>query len=254
MEIESKIHFFHFLVNGILLLGISLSSLVAIYSLSQEHFCVFSSKQLLFSLFNIALLSIVFIAVHFLVKKTAQNTPLKNKHIDELTGFTTRHAFGQVFDHLILDSKRSLEPLTILLVNIDHFRQANEDYGNEIGDKLLFLLSKSIQSVLRASDLTCRWEGDTILIALKNCTESDGCRLAQKMLVKIRQQQLSSSDSQNISITTSIGVAQMVTGDEAQNLVVRAETGLHSARDNGRNTYAVGYEWILIDYVCNPIF
>ena len=232
-----------------------MSGVVVFYFLSQEHSCSFSSKQLLFAWFNIALLSIIFIAVHFLVKKTAQNILTRNKHVDELTGFMTRHAFGQVFDHFILDTKRSLEPLTVLLVDVDHFRQVNEEYGHEAGDKILFLLSQSIESVLRASDLTCRWEGDTILIALKDCTERDGCRLARKILGKVREQRLVSSEkTKDISISTSIGVAQMATGDDAQSLVVRAETGLHSARDNGRDTYAIGYEWILIDYACDPIF
>lgn len=254
MKIENKVHLFHFLINGMLLLGISLSGVIVFSFLAQEHSCTFSSKQFLFALFNIALLTIILISVHFLVKKTAQSILTRNKHVDELTGFMTRHAFGQVFDHTILDAKRSLEPLTVLLVNIDHFRQVNEEHGHETGDKLLFLLSQSIQSVLRASDLTCRWEGDTILITLKNCTERDGCRLALKMLGKIRQQPFRSPENQNVVITTSIGVAQMATDDEAQSLVSRAETGLHSARDNGRNTYAVGYEWILIDYACNPIF
>ncbi len=231
-----------------------MSGVIVFSFLAQEHSCTFSSKQFLFALFNIALLTIIFISVHFLVKKTAQSILSRTRHVDELTGFTTRHAFGQVLDHIILDTKRSLEPLTILMVNIDHFRQVNEEHGHETGDKLLFLLSQSIQSVLRASDLTCRWEGDTILIALKDCTERDGCRLASKMLEKIRRQPFISPENQTITITTSIGVAQMVTDDDAQSLVVRAETGLHSARDNGRNTYAVGYEWILIDYTCDPIF
>ena len=254
MKIESKVQFFHFLVNGMLLLGISLSGIIAFCIVSRGTSHLFASKEFLFSIFNIILLSIIFISVHFLVKKTIQSIPGKNEHIDELTGFMTRHAFGQVFDHIILDAKRSLEPLTILLVDIDHFRLVNEEHGHEVGDNILLMLSQSIQSVLRASDLTCRWEGDTILIALKDCTERDGCRLAKKMLEMIRQQRLFTPKEKNVAITTSIGVAQMITDDDAQSLLLRAETGLHSARDNGRNTYAVGHEWILIDYACNPIF
>ena len=254
MKIESKVQFFHFLVNTMLLLGISLSGVAAFCIVTQGTAHPFTSKEFLFSIFNIALLSIIFIAVHFLVKKTVQIIPGKNEHIDELTSFMTRHAFGQLFDHIILDAKRSLEPLCILLVDIDHFRLINEKHGHDMGDKVLLMLSQSIQSVIRASDITCRWEGDTVLIALKDCTERDGCRLAKKMLEMIRQQQLITPKGKNITITASIGVAQMITDDDAESLLLRAETGLHSARDNGRNTYAVGYEWILIDYACNPIF
>jgi diguanylate cyclase (GGDEF)-like protein len=253
MKTENKAHFFHFLVNSMLLLGILLSGIIAFSALLQEHFKTFSSKPFIFALSNTVLLSIIFVAVHFLVKKTTQQTPQKKYRKDELTGLTTRHSFGQIFDHTMLDTKRTLEPLTILLVDIDHFRLINEKHGREIGDKVLFLLGQSVQSAVRASDLTCRWEGDTILIVLKDCTECDGCRLAQKILQKIRQLQVQSSNNQVIPISLSIGVAQMITGDSSQDLIIRAETGLHSARDNGRNIYAIGYEWILIDYACNPI-
>ncbi len=237
-----------------LLMGILVSGLVAFSVLSQEDFRILSSRQFLFALSNIALLSIIFIAVHFLTKKTPENSSSESIHTDELTGFITRHAFGQIFDHIILETRRSLEPLTILLVNIDRFRLLNELYGCETGDRVLFLLSQSIQSLLRASDLTCRWEGDTILIVLKDCTERDGCKMAHKILEKIRQLQIKTHANSDVQVSTSIGVAQMTSGDSSQSLLTRAETGLHSARDNGRNTSAVGYEWILIDYACNPIF
>ncbi len=176
-----------------------------------------------------------------------------SKHFDELTGCLSRHTFSQMFEHLILDTKRTLEPLTILIIDIDHFRLVNEDNGHRAGDEILSLLSESIKSVLRASDVTCRWEGDKILVALKDCTEKDGCRLAAKMLELIRIP-YKTSTGQDIAITTSMGVSQMIPGDDAETLVSRAETGLYTARDNGRDTYAIGYNWILIDYSCDPIF
>lgn len=237
-----------------LVLGIVVSGVVAFACVTLDHSCVFSFRHLLFALSNILLLSIIFIAVHFLTKKTVAPPVSPNKHIDELTGYTTRHAFNQIFEHAILDTRRSLEPLTVLLIDVDHFRSINEKYGHDAGDKVLYLLSEAIQSLLRASDLTCRWEGDTMLLVLKDCTERDGCRLAAKILEKVRAIKHISTDKRTVTFTTSIGVAQMINGDDSQTLVARAETGLHSARDNGRNTYAVGYEWILIDYACDPIF
>ena len=237
-----------------LMLGIVVSGVVAFACVTLDHQCVFSFRQLLFAVCNIVLLSIIFVAVHFLIKKSDAPPASPNKHVDELTGYTTRHAFGQIFEHALLDARRSLEPLTVLLIDVDHFRTINEKYGHGTGDQLLYLLSQTIQSLLRASDLTCRWEGDTMLLVLKDCTERDGCRLAAKILKKVRALKHVTADNTTVTITTSIGVAQMITEDDCQALVARAETGMHSARDIGRDTYAIGYEWILIDYACDPIF
>jgi len=195
----------------------------------------------------------VLAVVNLLFNKFRNQPSRDTRHVDLLTGFMTRHAFGEIFEHTLLDAKRSLEPLSVLIVDVDHFRLINERYGHQVGDELLIMLSKSIQSVLRASDITCRWEGDQILIVLKDCSTKDSCRIAEKILEKIRTQTLDRG-KEKINITTSIGIAQMISGDNTETLAARAETGLHSARDNGRNTYAIGYDWILIEYRCDPIF
>lgn len=245
--------FFQLLLNSALLLGLVLSGIV-LYSLSSYTGNNSSAQTLLkISLTDSILLVIVLAAANLLFKK-CRDQPLRDiRHVDLLTGFMTRHAFGEVFEHTLLDAKRSLEPLSVLMVDIDHFRLINERHGHQVGDELLSLLGKSIQSVLRASDVTCRWEGDQILVLLKDCPAKDSCRLADKMLKKIHSQTLELG-KKKINITTSIGIAQMVSSDNTETLAARAETGLHSARDNGRNTYAIGYDWILIEYNCDPIF
>ncbi len=190
-------------------------------------------------------LNILFIKYRTLIQQGVQ-------HIDLLTGFVTRHAFNETFEHALLEAKRSLEPLSVLIVDIDRFRGINERYSHQVGDKVLLMLSRSIQTVLRASDITCRWEGDQFLVILKDCSTKDSCRIAEKMLEVIRSQSLE-HDKKLIKTTASIGVAQMLSSDNIEAIVSRAETGLHSARDNGRNTYAIGYDWILINYNCEPI-
>ena len=70
---------------------------------------------------------------------------------------------------------------------------------------------------------------------------------AGKLLNKIRKKKLERGNMK-IGITVSIGVAQMLSNDDIDSLMDRAETGVHSARDNGRDTFATGYDWILIDY------
>jgi len=72
------------------------------------------------------------------------------------------------------------------------------------------------------------------------------------MLKNVRSQTFD-HNGEIVTITTSIGIAQMTSNDSVETLTARAETGLHSARDNGRNTCAIGYDWILINYSLKPI-
>jgi len=254
MKFEQKIGFFHIFINTCFLVSLILSGALSFFLYNHyASYADFSSGQLFLVLFNILLLILIFGAVNTVIGIFFKKISRDSKYVDELTGFMTRHAFVQIFEHVVLDSKRTLDPVSILLIDIDHFRLVNEAYGHQTGDKLLILLSKSIQVILRASDITCRWGGDQMLVVLKDCTEQNASRLAENLLEIVRRQKLQYND-EVLTFSTSIGVSQMVTGDNTKSLVNRAETGLHSARDKGRSTFAVGYEWILLDYYCEPIF
>lgn len=245
--------FLQVLLNSSVFLGIVLSGVVS-YSLSSNCGDSFHGQTLLhISLGNFLLLLIALVVANILFSKFRTLPQDNTRHVDPLTGFMTRHAFGEVFQHSLLDAKRSLEPLSVLLIDIDHFRLVNEQHGYQVGDDHLRLLSQSIQSVLRASDISCRWEGNQFLIILEDCSTKDCCRIAEKILLKNRSQTLT-RNKKKITLTTSIGVAQMICSDNTETLIARAETGLYSARDIGRDTYAIGYDWILIDYSFDPIF
>ncbi len=235
-----------------MLLGLFISA-IDIYSLSgstDDH--PFWKTLHRISLTESIILVVALGATNILFFKSRKTGSQEMRHVDLLTGFVTRHAFGEIFEHALLAAKRSLEPLSVIILDIDNFRGINERYGHQVGDKLLLQLSQTIQGVLRASDITCRWEGDQFLIILKDCSTKDSCRLAKKMLKNVRSQTFD-HNGEIVTITTSIGIAQMTSNDSVETLTARAETGLHSARDNGRNTCAIGYDWILINYSLKPI-
>lgn len=240
------------LLGCALFLGLLLGA-IDIYSLSDKSNQHSFWKELhRISLTESILLIVVLTIANFLFLKFRNQVSQDNQHVDLLTGVVTRHAFGEISEHALLNAKRSLKPLSVLIVDIDHFRGINEQYGHQIGDEVLSMFSKSIQTELRASDITCRWEGDQFLVILKDCSTKNSCHIAEKILVRIRGQILEQGE-RKIKITASIGIAQMISADTMETLVSRAETGLHSARDDGRNTCAIGYDWILINYVCEPI-
>lgn len=197
------------------------------------------------------LLAVMLTIASILFKNIA--TQSASPHLDPLTGLKTRHSLWAIFQKILEHSQSTLEPLSVLLIDIDHFRLVNEHHGHMAGDEILVMLGDSIRAVLRGGDLTCRWEGDQVLVVLENCGSRDSCRIAEKMLEKFRLQTLRRG-RKKIKITASIGVAQMVSGDTAESLTERAETGLYAARDSGRDGYAIGYDWILIEYRYDPIF
>jgi len=253
MKRDQKIISPQILLNGALLIALALSGIVSFFLADAPVIQTDSCSLFTLSLVNCVVLVLLVAFVNFSIKKNRKRTPDDTHHVDQLTGFSTRHAFGEVLEHSMLDAKRTLEPLSAILIDIDHFRMLNEEHGSHIGDEILTMLSQIILSELRASDITCRWEGDQFLIILKDCSPKDSCKVAEKLLVKINEEQLELGRTK-IGITVSIGISLMLATDDIESLVARAETGLHSARDSGRNTFAIGYDWILIDYACDPIF
>lgn len=199
------------------------------------------------------LLLVLLIALPRLSRRMLTCHPAGDPAVDRLTGFMNRSVFGPVFEQALLDARRSLQPLSLIMIDIDRFRFINEEHGHLVGDTILTMVGDAIHSTLRASDITCRWDGNQFLIVLKECSVKDACRLAATTLERIRALQLP-LNGKIVRVTTSMGVAQMLASDAAEILVARAETGLYSARDAGRDTWAIGYDWILIDYFCKPIF
>lgn len=253
MKTDRKKQKLYLFFNCSLLLSLGLSGVVSYSLFNYPTNAPLAQKLSKVSLTNSILLFIILVLLNLLFQKRLTPAVDEKHHIDPLTGFMTRHAFREVFDHALLDAKRSLAPLSVIIIDIDHFRTINEKHGHQIADIMFAMLSKSVDSALRASDITCRWDGDQILIVLKDCSIKHSDKIAEKMLLKIREQSFE-SEKNPVRISASIGLAQMVSNDTAETLAARAETGLHSARDNGRNCCAIGYDWILIDYAGTPIF
>lgn len=160
--------------------------------------------------------------------------PTGDPAVDRLTGFMNRSVFGPVFEQALLDARRSLQPLSLIMVDIDRFRFINEEHGHLVGDTMLTMVGDAIHSTLRASDITCRWDGNQFLIVLKECSVKDACRLAATTLERIRALQLPLNEK-IVRVTTSMGVAQMLDSDAAETLVARADRALQCQRCRARH-------------------
>jgi len=156
---------------------------------------------------------------------------------DTLTGFLNRRAFQEHAIHLITLAKRHWNQyLSVLMVDADYFKQINDNYGHETGDRVLCKLSQTISENLRGTDLQCRWGGEEFLILMPD-TESGGAgRIAQRLLQAIRSLRISVGDNNFLSLTVSIGIAELKQGDEElDTLINRADNALYLAKSLGRD-------------------
>lgn len=159
---------------------------------------------------------------------------------DPLTGVYNRRYLDRRLEEEINRAKRYDLPLSILLIDIDRFKQVNDTYGHQVGDSLLIHLSKVILSHIRTSDVAARYGGDELLILAQNATLDSATTLAERLRQNVEEDQpeLSSDpdEEQDFRVTVSIGIAGLGPDiTDAESLVKYADEALYRAKQEGRN-------------------
>lgn len=176
---------------------------------------------------------IVLVLANFTISKYQQRLVIMATK-DKLTGIDNRHAFDPAFQHAIKNAIRYKEPLSVVLIDLDHFKVINDKYGHIIGDKVLKNVASILKNNLRDSDLLCRWGGEEFMLLLPKCDLETATLLAEKIRLKI-EQEIMFTEEQSIAITASFGVCQH-TIDESQHAIFnRVDKALYSAKKLGRN-------------------
>ncbi|WP_260465804.1 sensor domain-containing diguanylate cyclase [Stutzerimonas xanthomarina] len=159
---------------------------------------------------------------------------------DVLTGVSSRRSFLAGLEAELARARRHDESLSLLMLDIDHFKRVNDVHGHPIGDAVLKQFTATCASMLRAHDLFGRLGGEEFAIALPH-TDLDGARsVAEKIRMAIEQAPLTTAAG-NIGITVSIGVAQTHAGQhEIDQLIAWADKALYDAKHGGRNQVRVG--------------
>jgi len=167
----------------------------------------------------------------------AANRKLQNMAMtDFLTGLPNRRNALRTLKNLVAEVKRFKEPLSCLMIDIDHFKKINDTYGHDCGDIVLKQLSKLLEEKARSYDTVSRWGGEEFLIICARSGPADSCRLAERLRRTVEQYRIRPADDVEISATISVGVASWspVLGDENA-LIKEADTLLYLAKKNGRN-------------------
>jgi diguanylate cyclase (GGDEF)-like protein len=154
---------------------------------------------------------------------------------DSLTGLFNRRLTDEVLNHQLEQSQQNNQQLSILVMDIDHFKDINDRYGHQAGDELLEKYGKCILAATREVDFSCRTGGDEILIAFQNMSLQEAKMKADDIRKKL-QSIVVEDEEQRISTTVSIGIAAFPQhGDSIKELISRADHALYKAKDKGRN-------------------
>lgn len=156
---------------------------------------------------------------------------------DNLTGLYTRRHFENYLTAQEETGKaeNKVTTMSVCMVDIDHFKKVNDDYGHAAGDAILRVMGEMIASTFRKSDVTCRYGGEEFLVILPN-TALLGAAVAAEKLRKVVEDRKIIFDGRTIPITISLGVAAFDFHKEKyQETVARADGALYAAKGQGRN-------------------
>ncbi|NOQ17185.1 MAG: diguanylate cyclase [Methyloprofundus sp.] len=176
------------------------------------------------------------VQTHITLKQQRDKLQAMAMH-DQLTSLYNRHYLLEVANHKVVRAKRHRQALSLLMVDIDHFKAINDQYGHPEGDLILQAVATAIKESHRREDVVARLGGEEFVVLLDQCDISAAQIKAQNLCQAIRD-----LNPRGINVTISIGVAQLHTAvEEFAGLLKRADIAVYQAKKQGRNRVVVIY-------------
>lgn len=156
---------------------------------------------------------------------------------DQLTGLPNRHGFQMLAGQAIEEARREQQPLSAVVIDLDHFKSLNDTHGHLAGDVVLSGFAELLRSSLRRSDIVCRWGGEEFIVLFKNTALDTARQLADKLRQQLEQAHFFHADKA-LKVTVSIGLTALTPGENLDALIARADRALYRAKEGGRNRVA----------------
>jgi diguanylate cyclase len=156
--------------------------------------------------------------------------------IDFLTGLYNLRQFEELFASQIQIVKEGSEQLSVMTIDIDHFKKVNDTYGHPSGDKVLQKLGAILKNTTRRFDIVARYGGEEFMILLLDCPNQRAIEIAERIRSTVEKEKFPISDGEFIHITISIGVSSFPeTIQNLNELLKQADAALYEAKRSGRN-------------------
>lgn len=160
--------------------------------------------------------------------------------VDGLTKALSRTAWIRQVEAEIDRSTREGLSLSIVMLDLDHFKRVNDNYGHDVGDLVLTRTTAAIREVLRKHDLCGRLGGEEFVVCLTNASAEAGMELAERMRIKIGNLQF--SEQAGLSCSASFGVATLKPNENLDQLLKRADDALYKAKNQGRDQVQLAHD------------
>ena len=194
-----------------------------------------SVKQSLY--LNLAICGIISLIVLAMINgmiRRHQDSLQEMATLDSLTHLHNRRAFDLLAAQALVEAERGPEPLTALLIDLDHFKQLNDTHGHLAGDEVLRQFARVLEGSLRQADILCRWGGEEFVVLLKDTDADKGQSVAEKIRQRTEERTFMFGETA-IVLTASIGLSSLHANDTLHSLIARADRALYRAKQGGRN-------------------
>lgn len=168
--------------------------------------------------------------------KSLQHELELQAHIDYLTSIPNRRHFLELAEYERARTQRYSNDLAIFMIDIDHFKKINDDYGHKAGDIVLQKTVQVMQSTLREVDVLGRMGGEEFALLLPQTNKQRAMEVASRLLTQVAENRVVLTDDKVVNITLSIGVAVFKRQNDIDTLLQQADFGLYQAKSSGRNT------------------
>lgn len=156
---------------------------------------------------------------------------------DQLTELPNRRGFEMLAGQAIEEARREQQPLSAMVIDLDHFKTLNDTHGHLAGDVVLKGFANQLRASLRRSDIVCRWGGEEFIVLFKNTALDTAQQLAEKLRAQLEQQHFFWEDKA-LRVTISIGLTNLTGSEGLASLIARADRALYRAKQSGRNRIA----------------
>ncbi|MGM9320599.1 GGDEF domain-containing protein [Deinococcus aquaticus] len=162
---------------------------------------------------------------------------LKHQSVrDALTGLFNRRYMEETGGRELARAQRHGQPVSVLMLDVDHFKRFNDVHGHAIGDAVLRRLGSVLSRQFREEDIACRYGGEEFLVLLPGCTADAALERAEVLRQAVGSLPVAAPDTEGLTVTVSVGIAATVRGSGVlSDLIAQADQALYAAKRAGRN-------------------
>lgn len=238
-----------YLFKASILSAISFILYASCYIMSINNEPIYSSEALdkihpIIYIINmlIAFISLTMFSILFLLETEgaynrlfSKNTELGNlANHDPLTGLYNRRTMTEHITEMYSDNTDKLTPFSLIICDIDDFKQFNDTYGHECGDEVLKTIADVLTALTREHDFLCRWGGEEFLVILKNINIDMARTIAERIRLQISMTDIKYNE-ESLHITMTFGVASSSESDNYEDLFKLADKRLYTGKSSGKN-------------------